>query len=168
MQIRYTNTFRDILAFCLYHYARSPIVLASYAFGGALLSLTIVQAVQSLPGNTPLYVKAFAFLFVEFLALTLVGALYAALLVLSMVSRRNKTVLTDHRFALAPESFVDETAYSKTEFKWSAVQKLARTRRYIFVYVAQHAAHVIPKRAFQDDAEWNAFYQFCRERTSKV
>jgi hypothetical protein len=112
--------------------------------------------------------SAFRFLVGELVILAFFGAVFAALFVVSRISGRKRTILTEHRFAIAPESLVDETAFAKRDFKWPDVQKLARTRRYIFIYVAQPAAFVIPKRAFQDDDEWNAFYQFCRERTSKT
>ena len=81
-----------------------------------------------------------------------------------MVSRRNKTLLTEHTITLAEGYFIEETAYGKTDHKWSAVQKLARTRRHTFIYIAQYAAHVLPRRAFRDDTEWEAFYELCKGR----
>jgi hypothetical protein len=83
-----------------------------------------------------------------------------------MGSRRNKTLLPEHTITLADASFTEETAYNKTDHKWSGVQKLARTRRHIFIYVAQHAAHVVPRRAFRDDAEWESSTSNRRHQTS--
>ena len=98
----------------------------------------------------------------------IIAGFVAVTVVLSMVSRRNKTLLTEHTITLADGSFVEETAYNKTDQKWSGVQKLARTRRHVFIYVAQYAAHVVPRRAFRDDTEWDLFYGFCRQRIDAV
>jgi hypothetical protein len=35
----------------------------------------------------------------------------------------------------------------------------------VFIYIAQHMAHIIPRRAFRNDTEWDSFFEFCRQRT---
>lgn len=165
MTIRYTNTFRDIMAFCFYHYPRSPLVIGVYGIGFILVTLVIVQA---LPSDVSPVAKVITFFIMELIAFILIAGFFALTVVLSMVSRRNKTLLTEHTITLADGSFVEETAYNKTDHKWSGVQKLARTRRHMFIYVAQYAAHVVPRRAFRDDTEWDSFYDFCRQRIDAV
>ena len=161
MTIRYTNTFRDIMAFCFYHYPRSPLVIGVYGIGFILVTPLIVQA---LPSNESPIVKGITFLIMEIIAFVVIAGFFAVTVVLSMVSRRNKTLLTEHTITIADGSFAEETAYNKTDHKWAGVQKLARTRRYLFIYVAQHAGHVVPRRAFRDNTEWDSFYEFCRQR----
>ena len=34
-----------------------------------------------------------------------------------------------------------------------------------FNCISQHSAHVIPRRAFASDADWNAFYDFSKQAT---
>jgi hypothetical protein len=162
MTIRYRNTFGDIMAFCFYHYPRSPLVIGTIVVGMGVLSFVFIQAI---PSEFTTMAKIITFLVLEALAFLLFAGLIAISVVLSMISSKNKTVLTDHTLTLNEESFFEETVYNRTEQKWNSVQKLARTRRHILIYIAQYLAHVVPRRAFQDDAEWNAFYQFCIERT---
>jgi hypothetical protein len=162
MTIRYQNTFRDVMAFCFYHYPRSPVVIGSYGVGFALISLVLFQA---LPKDEDVVTKIVLFVIIELIACTFLAGVFALSVVLSMVSRKNKTMLTEHTITLAEQSFTEETAYNKTEQKWSIVQKLARTRSYVFIYVAQYMAHVVPRRAFREDSEWDAFYEYCRQRT---
>ena len=162
MTIQYQNTFRDIMAFCFYHYPRSPVAIGSYGISFVLISLIVFQAV---PNEEDVVTKVIVFAVMEFIAFSFFAAVLALSVVLSMVSRKNKTVLTEHTIVLGEESFTEETPYNKTEQKWAIVQKLARTKSYIFIYVAQYMAHVVPRRAFRDDAEWNAFYDYCRQRT---
>ena len=162
MTIRYQNTFRDMMAFCFYHYPRSPLVVGAFGVCFLLISLTIYQA---LPKEANPLVKSIAFLTMEALCFGFFAALFVGTTVLSMVSRRNKTFLTEHTIVLGQEGFTSETPYSRSESKWLVVQKLARTSNHIFIYVSQHAAHVVPRRAFQSASDWDSFYQFCRQRT---
>src|SRR5471030_1266677 len=129
MKVRYKNTFGDIMAFCFYHYPRSPLVIGIYGIGFVLISIPIVEA---LPSDALLVVKAIDFLVLEFIAFAVIAGFFAITVVLSMVSRRNKTLMTEHAIVLADDSFVEETSYNKTDCKWSGVQKLARTKRHIF------------------------------------
>jgi len=161
MTIRYTNTFRDVMAFCFYHYPRSPFIIGSYGFAFVIISLAIFQA---MPNDATNVVKAITFFIMEFLAFAFIAGIFALTIILGMVSRRNKTLLTEHVITLEDGSFIEETTYNKTDHKWAGVQKLACTRGYIFIYVAQHAAHVVPRRAFRDHKEWDSFYDFCRQR----
>ena len=150
------------MAFCFYHYPRSPLVIGTIVVGIGVLSFVFIQAI---PSEFTTMAKVITFLVLEALAFLLFAGLIAISVVLSMISSKNKTVLTDHTLTLNEESFFEETVYNRTEQTWNSVQKLARTRRHILIYIAQYLAHVVPRRAFQDDAEWNAFYQFCVERT---
>jgi hypothetical protein len=163
--VRYSNTFRDIMAFCFYHYPRSPVVLGFNGVSFALISVLIFSA---LPKEESFLTKLIAFGVMEVFVLLLLAAVAALSVVLSMVSRKNKTTLTEHTIALGEASVTEETVYNKTEQKWAIVQKLVRTRKYVFIYISQHASHVVPRRAFRNDEEWDAFYEFCRERTGKA
>ena len=150
------------MAFCFYHYTRSPVVIGSQVVCFAIISLFLFQA---LPKDFEAVTKVITFAIMELIAFSFLAAVLALSVVLSMVSRKNKTFLTEHTIILGEESFTEETPYNKTEQKWTIVQKLARTKSYLFIYVAQYMAHVVPRRAFRDDAEWDAFYEYCRQRT---
>ena len=163
MTIRYQSTFRDIMAFNFYHHPRSPVFIGSYGVFIAITSNTVLQ--WMVPKNVDTALKILTFAVLELIALFCLTALFALSVVLSMVSRKNKTLFTERTIMLGEESFTEETPYNKTEVKWTSVQKLARTRSYIFIYVAQHMAYVAPRRAFRDDADWDAFYEYCRQRT---
>lgn len=162
MTIRYRNTFGDILALSFYTYLRSPVVVGSFVLMLGILSVIIVGAI---PERFTVVEKVVMFVVWEGIALLFFSALTALSVVLSLISRKNKTVLTEHTLILAEEYFVEETNFNRTEHKWHGVQKLVRTRRHIFIFLAQYLAHAVPRRAFANDAEWNAFYQFCEERS---
>jgi hypothetical protein len=163
LSVRYENTFRDLMAFCAYHYLRSPVVLGFNGLTFLMLSWVVYSA---LPKEEPILFQLFAFGVMEFIILCVLTVLAASSVFLSMLSRKNKTTLTEHTITLGEASFLEETAYNKTENRWIGVQKLVRTRKYILIYVSQHAAHIVPRRAFRDEIECDAFYEYCRERTA--
>ncbi len=164
MNAQYRNTFKDVMAFCFYHYPRAPMVVGTY---GVLFVFMSFILVQDLPKDVGVVAQIITFLIMEFVAFAFFAVLFSLSVVLGMISRRNKTILTDHKITLGDDVFCSETPYSRSEFKWTVVQKLARTKSYIFIYVAQHSAHVIPRRCV-DNRAWDSFYDFCKNHKSAV
>jgi hypothetical protein len=150
------------MAFCFYHYLRSPFILGTYGLCFIAISLVVNQAA---PNDRGLGEKLLAFVFLEFVALVFFAVVFGGSLVLSMISRRNKTLYTERTLTIGEEGLATETPYGKSEQKWAIVQKLARSRKYVFIYVAQHSAYLVPRRAFLDEAEWEAFYKLCHDKT---
>ena len=165
MQVRYTTKFRDLLAFCFYDYPRSPFVIGTYGIVFVLVSFYIAQ---SLPTDIEPIPKAVLFLVAELILAMAIAALFSFLTTLNLISFRNKTLLTDHALTLDDDTFALETPFHRTEHRWLAVQKLARTRRHLFIYLSQHSALVIPRRAFKDRDEWDSFYESCRTRARAI
>src|SRR5689334_19043278 len=106
MTIRYRNTFGDIMAFCFYHYPRSPVVIGSMALVLGVLAFVFMQA---LPPEFSGVAKVITFIALELVAFFFFAGLMALSVVLSMISSKNKTALTDHTLVLAEENFVEET-----------------------------------------------------------
>jgi len=159
--ISYKNTFGDILRFWLYHQTRSPVTIGLLT---VIVFMTSYFTITSIPRDEDLIVQLITFVVAEGFVLGLFFGLIGAVTVLSMISGKNKTLLTEHTITLQEDSFTVETTYSKTVSKWPSAQKLGRNKSYIFIYVSQHAAHVVPRRAFHDEDQWNAFYDFCKAR----
>ncbi|HMJ89502.1 MAG TPA: YcxB family protein [Candidatus Acidoferrum sp.] len=148
------------MAFCFYHYLRSPFIVGSCVVFMIMISMVFVQAI---PSEASVTEKVIILLVLEFCA----AALFAGSTVLSVSSRKNKTILTDHTLILSDQNFVEQTVFNRTEQTWESVQKLTRTRTHIFIYIAQYMAHVIPRRAFATEADWDAFFTYCKTRTDR-
>lgn len=165
MTVRFTITFGDYLAFSLYHYLHSPLILGIYGICFALttyVNVGVVSEVNTMAG------KIITFVILEAAIVGFLALILGIAMVLGIISRRNKTILTEHTITVADDILVEETAFNKTEQKWAGVQKIARTKRHLFIYIAQHLAHVIPLRAFADKAESDAFYEFCRKKSARA
>ena len=159
--IRYKNTFTDMLWFSAYTYSRSPVILI--AFGGPAI-LVFYSSFTSMPASTGVGIRILAAITACVMILSVLLAAVALLVVLSLISKANRTILTQHSITLTELALIEETEFNRTEQKWTGVPRLGRTRRHIFVYVSQNAAHVIPRRAFADANAWNAFYEELRSR----
>jgi hypothetical protein len=163
--ISYRNTFSDVMALCVYHCLHLPLLIGVFACVIAFLSYVYWTL---LPREIELVPKLLVVAAVDLIFASVFVALSPLLIALTYISRKNKTILTDRTVTLFEDSFVEESSYSRTEAKWLSLQKLVRTRKHIFLYVSQHAAHAIPRRAFKTQEEWDDFYEFCRRKKLEV
>lgn len=166
MTISYTNTRRDLLTFNRQHIWRSPVSIAINLGCVAFLAYIFFQAAEPGPehhyGLTARIVATVLFIA---LALPVLVAVQLVIVVLLLLSRRNKTLFTTHTLTLREDGFDTENMYARSDCKWTVVQKLRQTRRHLFIYVSQNGALIVPRRAFRDDAEWKAFHEFCQRHT---
>ncbi|MGD1019302.1 MAG: YcxB family protein [Verrucomicrobiia bacterium] len=170
MTVSYKNRLRDTAAFWLYHCSHSPVLIGALVIFYVALNYNIIfPAMPAVPkGGTNLVAWLLTLMIVETLLVVLAVGGFALIAVLTFVSPKNKTVLGQRTITLGTEGFVSESQYSRSEVKWIAVQKLARTRRHLFLYISQHSGFVIPRRAFQGGQQWDEFYERCRERIKGV
>ena len=163
MTITYRNTFRDHLAYHVYHLLHSPLVLLATAVMLAMITFTSVP--PALSGTESVAVRVIGFVFLELLLVIAIAGFWLVIILLTMISRRNKALAAERTVTLGEDGFMLESVYGKSEYKWPVIQKLARTKGHAFLYFSQHGALVIPRRAFEGVAQWDAFYDYCRRKT---
>ena len=73
-----------------------------------------------------------------------------------------KGQLGRHRIVVSQEGLIESTAVGESRTSWGGVDRIEQDPHYIFIYTSPAAAHVIPKRAFRDPEEADAFYQLSR------
>jgi hypothetical protein len=160
--LRYQNSLRELLRFRFYHQAHSPVAVGFIALWVAAVSFVFYRTIPDVDGTATRILTVFLADCIAFAALM---ALVALVYVLDLMSPRNKTVLTEHRLALDQDSLTHESQYGRSEMKWTIVQRLVRTKKCLFLYIIQNTAFLVPRRAFRDDAEWEAFYEYCKQRS---
>ncbi len=154
MKIIYKNDYWDILAFMCHHsYRRVSLWLITMMF----LVVTSISTSMAIPPDAVLPVKIVTFVVMEGVLVGGYLVLILGISALSMISKMNKTILTEHAITIDEGGLTEETVYNRSEYKWAGIQKVVRSGRYLYVYVAQHAAHVIPRRAFASAREWEEF-----------
>jgi hypothetical protein len=84
---------------------------------------------------------------------------------ITTLSKRNKTMLSKQTITLTEPVMICESEFSKSEVKWTAIQRIIRSGNYIYLYISELGALLIPKRAFSSLVEWNEFLRYCREKS---
>jgi hypothetical protein len=81
--------------------------------------------------------------------------------------RPEKGRLGRHEIELDGQGIVERTAVGETRTSWSGVHRVEQDNRYIYLYTAPGAAHIIPKRAFAG-TDSDAFFQFAADRMNQA
>ena len=76
--------------------------------------------------------------------------------------KRDKGQLGRHKVLLDENGVVESTTVGETRTSWAGIDRLEQNRDYIFIYTQPHAAHIIPKRAFDNPHEARAFYELAK------
>jgi hypothetical protein len=75
-----------------------------------------------------------------------------------------KGQLGKHRIIVNQDGVQESTAVGESRTSWAGVHRIEQNPDYIFIYISPVAAHVIPKRAFGDMGQAEAFYRFSQAR----
>ena len=67
--------------------------------------------------------------------------------------------LGTHKVILNEAGLVESTAVGESRCSWAGVDRIEYDKQYIYIYTGPHAAHIIPKRAFNNAHEAESFYQ---------
>lgn len=169
MKITYRNKFSDRLAFAAYHLPRNPIFLL-FTIGFFLLITfeSVVPSIRSARADSSMVVQIVAFIFTEMVLAAVLVSFWTVITVVMMISKKNKPLYCERTLTIGDETFFTESEYGRSETKWTVVQKLARTRTLIIIYLSQETAVIIPRRAFENKAQWDACYELCRRSKTRL
>ena len=85
-----------------------------------------------------------------------------AILQLLKDEKPGKGLLGRHRIVLSQDGLIETTSFGESRTSWAGVDRVEQDAHNIYIYTSLAVAHVIPKRAFRDLQEADAFYQFSR------
>jgi hypothetical protein len=155
MTVDFTNTVFDLVRFNLYHASRR-VVNWVMVIGTALF----LSRSMSFEGLSVRIAAFFVFAVVLTVVLFVATGLIASV---SYVPSKNRGVIGDHRLTLTDETLTEETSVSRQTWSWVGVPKVSRTSAYVFIYVQQNSAHIVPTRSFPNPAEVDRFFEFAVE-----
>jgi hypothetical protein len=76
--------------------------------------------------------------------------------------------LVGHReITLDEDGIVEESANHRHQSRWPGVVAVDETSDHVFVMIDRFAGYIVPKRAFQDSLNLNAFVTFARARIER-
>jgi hypothetical protein len=91
-------------------------------------------------------------------AALLVGLLLS-LLAIWLGSDVHNGVLGKHDFLFTDRGLIERTIANETLIKWGGVTSVERGGGYIYVFVAPSLAHLIPRRSFSTDEQYEEFWR---------
>lgn len=90
------------------------------------------------------------------------AALIIMLIISSIVillnSNKKSGVLGKHIYSLSEEGLHEVTIANESLNKWNGIESLTITKNYIIFKINGYLYHIIPKRDFANDAEFNNFW----------
>ncbi len=161
MTVRYSNSRADLTLFAMHMVARNWI----YWGGFLLFAACFVDFLWSVFGSRyPLKVVLTGI--VLLIAVAAVAYLILAALVSTLLSlsHTRPSFFTDHLLTASDDGLLDDSAVGSCFLRWRGFVRIHRSGRAIYVLISGDWAHIIPRRAFEDDASYDRFYQMCRER----
>jgi hypothetical protein len=160
IRIHYSNTVKDMLAFQLSHAIRSPwhyVLFAGWSYVW-LSPVTEEWSYWSCLSCTVKYYGIFSVIIVvSFLLLSMAPQF------LRFLSKKHRASLGPKTISVSEAGVAEETDDSRSEYKWSAIQRVVRTERLVALYISPFLAHLVPRRAFDSNEAWQHFTRFVQE-----
>lgn len=164
MTIECENTLDDILAFNFYHFEHSPAARKRaniQRYGGAILLALVLLLTSSFLEFTPLaWLIGIGFIIAWILLEPRFHRSELRKMAGSFLREgTNKGVTGKRTFTLQAESVTETTDASESRTRWDCVEQIVKTDDYIFIYTSAVTAYVIPRRAFDTEAEYDTFFK---------
>jgi hypothetical protein len=154
--IVYKTSLKDAFAYYYYSWTHNRVLF------GLLLFNSIIFILPFLLSREILYALFSIFLtFIFYYILCILIAMPINLLVLLL---RKKKVLTEHIIMFFDDYFVEQTAYDRNEHQWKDIKSIVQSKEYIFLYISNSNAHIIPKNIFNDEASISEFVSFAENK----
>ena len=151
VEIKYTNTKEDLLAFNEYHLANSHIYQRRRTINLYVTPLLVLLAFCLLAiffEKTSYFVGGVMGASASYLWSFLAYKRYAR----KCAEVFQKDVLCEHKVVISDVGVSESTANSSCQFNWNALEKIESNEDYIFIYNTPATAFVIPKREIGEDS----------------
>ena len=99
-------------------------------------------------------IEVVLFVIIMFLA----SSLFTVIWVL-IVHSRDKTSFCSRTVKFIDDKIISESEIGNSEFNWTAIQRIEKSLRCIYVYLTPAQAYILPKRYFKTKSDFNKFYE---------
>jgi YcxB-like protein len=142
-----------------------------WSYVGWLLAIVLFAIVPAIgPGGLDLSQVSFTFILIAFPIVALCQWFFETRLMRRLINRLldeekpERGQLGGHRVTLTEDGILERTAVNEQRTSWAGVDRVEQNADYIFIYTSPAAAHMIPRRAFPNTREAEAFYQLALTR----
>jgi hypothetical protein len=87
---------------------------------------------------------------------TIASLLFNMICILSMSSEKSG-VLGEHHYQVSPDGLHEKTSANEGLSKWKGIAEIRVTDTYLFFRITGYLYHIIPKRSFNSQSEFNKF-----------
>jgi hypothetical protein len=151
MRVEYRIGYFDRLAFYLTHQFLSPVANGFYII---LATLIFFSELRKHP-----VVLSITVAIVIYLIMWIAQAIFLAIY---LFTRRSDCILTHHVVEARDDVLSDSTKFHQARFFWPGIQRIVTRPGFVAVYIAQHAAILIPNRAFRSKHDRKQFVEVVR------
>lgn len=127
----------------------------------ALAALLIAICLVAGSSRVVVFIPALLVLLLAYLLLHRYGANISAWII-NRVARRDD-LLREQVMTVAQDCFRAESSRGKTEVRWTVIPSVHVGKQRLFVYSTRRQAFIIPRRAFEFRAEFDAFVEATKE-----
>jgi hypothetical protein len=157
-----SELFLSLLAMQFHHLFLNIIYILCFV----MMSFISVDVASNLDDHNFL-IKVIVFLIFELIPVAVVFGLPVIITIFSAFSGKNRPLLENRNMIFNEDFFVCTTENSTSEVKWQALQRVVVTGSFLFLYLSQAGAIIIPKRVFATGHEWSDFIELCRSKLKK-
>lgn len=93
----------------------------------------------------------------------LLGGFVVSLVYILLTSTEKNGVLGKHTYQITPEGLRESTSSNEGLQKWVGVQAVGKSAGFIFIRISGHLFHLIPRRAFGSQDEFESFWVGARD-----
>lgn len=150
MLIRYSLTEEDVVAFCEYHVATSPMIRRQMARARFLYPLWFLGCgvVLWFALERPAFPIAFSFVAVAWIIWwpSYWKRHYRKQVIGLYREGRNTSLFGDHELELGSEGPVAKSpSGEESKYRWSSIERVEQTPEYLFLYVSALQAIIVPR-----------------------
>jgi hypothetical protein len=165
MRVTYDQTVDDLIHFNQFHWRNSPAMRRMYRwnflgapFAGFIAAYVMRGESSTLAASTAIGATAGYCLFL----------IWSTRWSLKWAVRKmtteghGKGLLGQHDIEIRSDGIHERTDVNDSRQSWAAVERVAESDRYIFIYIGPMLAHIIPKAAFASAEEAASFFSQAR------
>lgn len=119
----------------------------------------IVELITTRPTQIEQIVALFLVILIIFTFAVLITSLIIILIYIFAVPSKKDGILGRHYFVIQNDGFREITVVNDMLHKWQGIRLITKFNSYIFIKINLYQYHIIPKRAFNTEEDFNAFWQ---------
>lgn len=153
MKITFKLRRDDLWNFNKYVISNAPVLKRSFIMGFAATPVLLLVV------GIMMHLKPWL-VAIETVAGGLIGAYILILFAKQQLYKsigNGKGVLGEHTIEIEPKGLRETTDVNQNFHKWNGVQSIESDKKYIYVFIGNYMAHIIPKSAFKSDEEAEEF-----------